>query len=149
MTSPLRISFDVACGADQAFELWTSRIGTWWPRDHTVSGEKATVILEAGVGGRILERTADGVEHEWGKVKRWEPPTRLGYTWYLGRSPDEATEVTVSFIQMSDSTLVEIEHRGWERLGAEAEHWRDRNRTGWETLLPHFAAAAKHGDGGW
>jgi hypothetical protein len=55
----------------------------------------------------------------------------------------------VTFMQMSESTLVEIEHRGWERLGVDAARWRDRNRTGWETLLPHFEAAAKNDEGGW
>jgi uncharacterized protein YndB with AHSA1/START domain len=148
VSSPLRISFDVSCKPDRAFELWTSKIDTWWPPDHTVSGENATIIMEAGVGGRILERTADGVEHEWGKVQQWEPPTRLSYTWYLGRSPSEATDVTVVFIELGESTMVEIEHRGWERLGMEAAHWRDRNRIGWESLLPHFAAAATREYGG-
>jgi hypothetical protein len=36
---------------------------------------------------------------------------------------------------------VEIEHRGWERLGADAQTWRDRNGGGWATLLPHYQAA--------
>ena len=69
MTSPLRISFDVACPAEHAFALWTSRIGTWWPPDHTVTGEPGlAVVLEGGVGGRIYERTAAGTEHDWGQV---------------------------------------------------------------------------------
>ena len=46
-------------------------------------------------------------------------------------------------------TLVEIEHRGWERLGATADRWRNRNRVGWETLLPHFATAIGAQTGGW
>ncbi len=41
------------------------------------------------------------------------------------------------------TTRVEIEHRGWEVLGAEAESWRDRNHGGWATLLPAFRAAAE------
>ena len=39
------------------------------------------------------------------------------------------------------TTGVEIEHTGWERLGAggtDGDMWRDRNRAGWATLLPHF-----------
>ena len=32
-------------------------------------------------------------------------------------------------------TVVEIEHRGWERLGVDADTWHDRNRMGWTTLL--------------
>jgi Activator of Hsp90 ATPase homolog 1-like protein len=148
VSSPLRISFDVACGAEQAFGLWTSRIGTWWPPDHTVSGHPAAVVLEGRVGGRIYEQTAEGVEHEWGQVTVWEPPRRLGYTWYLGRSDAVATEVEIHFIDVSGSTLVQIEHRGWERLGADAAAWQERNRIGWETLLPHFAAATTDERGG-
>ena len=67
MTSPLRISFEVACPAEHAFSTWTSRIGAWWPSDHTVSGDPGlAVFLEGGVGGRIYERTANGVEYDWG-----------------------------------------------------------------------------------
>ena len=68
MTSPLRLSFDVDCAPDHAFSVWTSKIGTWWPRDHTVSGDAAEVVLEAGAGGRIYERTASGTRHDWGEV---------------------------------------------------------------------------------
>ena len=38
-------------------------------------------------------------------------------------------------------TRVEIEHRGWERLGADADLWRTRNQAGWSTLLPHYVHA--------
>jgi len=43
-------------------------------------------VLQAGVGGRIYERAADGTEHEWGEVTVWQPPERLAYLWYLGRT---------------------------------------------------------------
>jgi len=39
-------------------------------------------------------------------------------------------------------TLVDIEHRGWERAG---EQWRDRTRIGWQTLLPHYQKEIAHG----
>ncbi len=35
-------------------------------------------------------------------------------------------------------TCVEIDHDGGDRIGEAADTWRDRNRVGWETLLPHF-----------
>jgi hypothetical protein len=35
-----------------------------------------------------------------------------------------------------------IEHRGWERLGERADAWKDRNRAGWDSLLPYLAEAA-------
>jgi activator of Hsp90 ATPase-like protein len=140
---PIRIVFDVACPAAHAFEVWTGRIGRWWPADHTASGEAdATVLLEGRIGGRLFERTAAGIEHDWGEVTIWEPPTRFGYLWHLRRDRADATEVEIRFVERGDTTRMEIEHRGWEALGAEGESWRDRNRGGWATLLPHFVAAA-------
>jgi len=45
-----------------------------------------------------------------------------------------------------EPTRVEIEHRGWERLGPAAAQWRDRNQGGWQSLLPHFIAAINEGE---
>jgi hypothetical protein len=148
LTSPLRITFEVGCAASHAFDLWTTRIGTWWPPDHTVSGQRgAQVVLEGGVGGRIFERTDDGAEHDWGEVTTWEPPVRLGYLWHLGADRSRATDVDIRFVAVGPrETRIEVEHRGWERLGGQGDTWRDRNRIGWETLLPHFAAAVERGD---
>jgi hypothetical protein len=135
VTDPLRISFDVDCPPQHAFAVWTSKIGTWWPRDHTVSGDAEDVVLESGAGGRIYERTSAGVRHEWGEVTVWEPPRRLA-------------KVEITFVGEGEGearTRIEIEHGGWEKLGDEADAWRDQNRGGWDALLPHFTAAAERG----
>jgi uncharacterized protein YndB with AHSA1/START domain len=108
VTAPLLTSFDVACSAEHAFHVWTDRIGTWWPSDHTATGQADLIVLEGGVGGRIYERTSDGVEHDWGEVTVWEPPARLVYLWHLRRDRTDAT--------------------------------RERNRAGWQSLLPHYLA---------
>ena len=141
MTAPLRMSFDVACSVGHAFTVWTAGIGTWWPPGHTMTGRAEEVVLQGGVGGRIYERTADGTEHEWGEITVWEPPERLGYLWHLLRDRADATDVEISFRAHGSGTRVEIEHRGWERLGADADLWRTRNQGGWSTLLPHYAHA--------
>jgi hypothetical protein len=143
MTPPLRLSFEVACSAEHAFTVWTSAIDRWWPRDHTVTGHPESVVLQGGVGGRIFERTADGVEHDWGEVTIWAPPTTLGYRWHLGREAADATEVEIQFVPQGDAaTRIEIEHRGWDRLGPAGVEWRNQNRAGWDALLPHYQAAA-------
>ena len=144
MIEPIHLTFEVDCPVDHAFTVWTARIAQWWPKDHTVSAEDdLTVVLEGRRGGRIFERLGSGLEHDWGEVTVWEPPTRLSYTWHLNRDRSDATEVEVRFVPRDDATtIVEIEHRGWERLGADGLNWRDRNHGGWATLLPHFIAAA-------
>jgi hypothetical protein len=147
MNAPLRVSFEVACSAEHAFDVWTSGISRWWPPDHTVTGQADLIVLQAEVGGRIYERTAEGVEHDWGEVTVWEPPTQLSYLWHLRRDRADATEVEVRFLAQGTAvTRVEIEHRGWDRLGAEGKQWREQNRAGWRTLLPHFQAAVSKGD---
>jgi hypothetical protein len=150
MIEPLRISFEVDRSAAHAFTVWTADIGRWWPADHTTTGDlDLEVTLEPRVGGRIYERTADGREFDWGQILVWEPPTRFIYTWHLRRDREDATEVEIRFLPIApEATRVEIEHRGWERLGSDGPTWRDRNRGGWETLLPHYleaVTAAVHG----
>ena len=142
------MSFEVACSAEHAFAVWTSGIGTWWPPDHTVSGQPDLVVLESGIGGRIYERTVDGVEHDWGEVTAWDPPAHLSYLWHIGRDRSDATEVAVRFVaQDSTTTRIEIEHRGWERFGAVGAERRHQNGNGWQSLLPAFQAAVTKEDG--
>jgi hypothetical protein len=143
MSDPLRMSFDVACPADHAFSVWTSDIGTWWPHDHTVTGRgDVTVVLECRVGGRIFERTPEGDEHDWGAVTVFDRPSRLAYLWHLGGDRADATEVDVRFVAVgAGATRIEIEHRGWERLGTRGAAWRERNQAGWASLLPHLKGA--------
>lgn len=139
MSSPLQLAFAVDCDAERAFTVWTSAIGTWWPPDHTISGDPATITIEGRVGGRIYERAHDGVEHDWGTVTAWDPPRSLTFTWHLGRTPDDATEVFVRFVARDDGrTAVEIEHRGWERLAASGDV-RERTRANWGYVVGRFA----------
>jgi hypothetical protein len=140
--APIALTFEVDGPPERAFLIWTERIGTWWPGSHSVSGAPARVTLEGRPGGRIYEVTADGTEHDWGEITTWEPPSRLGYLWHLRRDRRDATDVEIRFVAAGARTRVEIEHRGWERLGAEGTAWRDANRGGWGSLLPHFVDAA-------
>jgi hypothetical protein len=136
---PVTLSFEVSCSPEHAFRVWTADIASWWPADHSVSGEPGLeVVLEGRVGGRIYERTAAGVEYEWGEVTTWQPPERFGYLWHLRRDRADATQVDIRFSAAGDITVVDIEHTGWERLGTDGPTWRDRNLGGWQTLLPHY-----------
>jgi uncharacterized protein YndB with AHSA1/START domain len=142
---PLRIEFTVACAPDHAFAVWATRTSLWWPHGHSVSGTTGlTVTFEPRAGGRIYERTPAGEEHDWGEVLVWEPPRRLVYLWHLRFDRADATEVEITFAPAPDdatATAVTIVHRGWERLGAKEPERRERNRRGWDGLIPHYRAA--------
>jgi uncharacterized protein YndB with AHSA1/START domain len=100
-----------------------------------------TVAFEPHVGGRIFERTSDGVVHKWGEVLIWEPPNRLSYLWHIYGDRSDATEVDVSFAAEGEITKVTIVHRGWEGLGARGEELRRRNRQGWAGLIAYYERA--------
>ncbi|MHC5794900.1 SRPBCC domain-containing protein [Lacisediminihabitans sp. FW035] len=144
MIDPLRISFEVGCTAAHAFHIWTDRIDSWWPRNHTATNLAGSVIgLEKHVGGRLFERALDGQEHVWGTVTAWQPPERFAYRWHIRREPADATDVDIHFVPIGDRTRVDIVHSGWENLGAAGPNWRDLNRGGWDGVLPHFVTAAE------
>jgi hypothetical protein len=142
---PLTLSFEVKCSARHAFDVWTSRVDAWWPAGHTYSGEPdVSVILERHVGGRIYERTTDGIEHEWGEVTVWDPPVRFGYLWHLRSKREVATDVEISFVEVDEAeTRVDIVHSGWERLGEGGQDWQTVNLGGWSGVLPHYISAAE------
>jgi len=124
--------------------VWTTRLSTWWPKGHSASGDPGTVaVLEARLGGRIFERTPDGAEIDWGEITSWNPPSKLGYRWHIGRDRDQATDVELHFVDIGNGrTRLDIVHDGWERLGDEGTAWRDANTNGWAALMPAYLAAA-------
>jgi uncharacterized protein YndB with AHSA1/START domain len=131
---------------DEAFETFTAGMSAWWPlRTHSVGEERAeSVEVEPHAGGRVVEQIAGGERSVWAHVLAWEPPHRLVYSWYPGRSPDDATEVEVRFEADGDRTRIELEHRGWERLRDRPEVTRPSHRTyasGWDTVLGHYREA--------
>jgi hypothetical protein len=141
---PLRFTFVVACGTDHAFNTWTERAAAWWPRQHTMAQEEvAEIVFEPHVGGRIFERTRAGGENEWGEVTIYDRPRRIAYLWFIAADRSDATEVEIRFVEVgARQTRVEIEHRGWERLGPErGPAWRDVNQGGWDGVLPCYLAA--------
>jgi uncharacterized protein YndB with AHSA1/START domain len=139
---PLTLSFSVVCSPEHAFAVWTTKASAWWPAGHTISGERGTaVIFEPRAGGRVYERSAEGVESEWGEVVIWEPPDRLVYIWHMTMGAENPTEVEITFTAEGDTTAVSINHRGWERFGADAERRRAGNRAGWEDVVPTYQRA--------
>jgi Activator of Hsp90 ATPase homolog 1-like protein len=126
-----------------AFRTWTERIDAWWPRGHSRSGNPDTaVFIESRVGGRIYERTPDGVEHNWGAVIAWDPPRHFAYYWYLGSSLERPTRVDVSFtVEPGGNTRVEVNHRGPELIGELWSRNSPRYDGAWEAVLPAYSVA--------
>ena len=142
---PIHLSFSVDCDPDHAFDVWTAGRRRGGRRATRCRGRASSMwSFEPRAGGRIFERTPTGVEHDWGRVVAWEPPRRIVYEWHLRQDREDATEVEIRFLPAErGGTRVEIEHRGWERLGtAKGSARREGNFAGWGSLLPHYVRAA-------
>lgn len=151
--APVRRSVTVNVPMEDAFEVFTEEIDTWWPRTHHI-GESPMrrVIVEGFAGGRCFTEQEDGSECDWGRVLQWEPPTRLVLAWQIthewGYQPDfaKASEVEVRFRRVHpEATLVEIEHRHFERQGAGGATMRTAVEApnGWGLILSLYADRVK------
>jgi uncharacterized protein YciI/uncharacterized protein YndB with AHSA1/START domain len=132
---PIHREVLVEAEPQKAFEVFTARIGDWWPlASHSVYGEGGSVSFE---DGKLIEHSAAGETSEWATVTRWEPPAVLAFTWYPGHPGQRVTEVTVTFAAAGEQTLVTLEHSGWESY-ADPQAARDEYTNGWPAVLQGF-----------
>jgi uncharacterized protein YndB with AHSA1/START domain len=133
----------VRCPIEMAFRVWTEQIDRWWPKSHSRSGDPGILVfLERQVGGRLYERTLDGVEYTWGRVLIWNPPRHLAYSWYLGSSVEQPTRVDVQFSSTAEGfTRLDITHRGPELIGELWVRTNARFAAAWEHVLASYGIA--------
>ena len=141
---PIRKTQTVPLTPERAFELFTARIGEWWPlATHSVGEDQAAgVAFGEGIGGHIVETLTDGTTSVWGTVTRWDPPHHVAYTWHAGTPVAEATIVEVTFTRdVHGHTVIELVHSGWDSRpdGAAA---RAGYETGWNPVMKHYARFA-------
>jgi uncharacterized protein YndB with AHSA1/START domain len=132
----IRKSVVVAAPVERTWELFTERMGDWWPlATHSIGGDRTETAVVTPE--RIFERWQDGSERLWGRMLAWDPPHRMVFTWEVGT--DCGNEVEVRFLADGGGTRVELEHRGWE--SATPAGWRSYE-SGWGAVLARFEEAA-------
>ena len=122
----------VGVPVEQAFRVFTSSFGSWWPRDyHYGQAEMAEAILESGEGGRWFERGVDGSERDWGRVLVWEPPQRLVVTWQTnGQGQYDPIPITPARSRCGSPPTARS--RPWSS-------WSTGTWTGWPAATPSAA----------
>ena len=108
----------------------------WWPQ----------LELDPRVGGRLVETWHDGSGAQQttrGTVLDLVPEQRLRCSWRDDGWP-AATEVLLTLRPAQETTVVELSHRGWDRL-EDAEALRDAHRRGWAMHLADLRAFVERG----
>jgi hypothetical protein len=131
---PIHRQIVVPASPAAAFEVFTERIGAWWPvASVSVHGAGSTAAFQ---GGRLVETAPSGEVAVWGTVLDWQPARSFRMTWHPGRDPQNASVVTVTFAPVGDdATLVTVRHEGWETTERRGEY-----RNGWPGVLDAMAA---------
>ncbi|HET7234917.1 MAG TPA: SRPBCC domain-containing protein [Actinomycetota bacterium] len=144
-------SVTVRCDPERAFRLFTEEMGSWWPvrtharavtefEDEDLKVER--VEFQTFEGGSVLEHMSNGETLPWGEVVAWDPPRSFVLAWKPHPRPTPPTEVEVRFTAQGQHTIVELEHRAWERLGEDVEEIRAGYSEGWIVTLERFRARA-------
>jgi uncharacterized protein YndB with AHSA1/START domain len=124
-----------------AFELFTQKIGEWWPADrrHTKDPASEIFLLQSG---RFYERARDGHEVELGCVRSWELPDRILLDFFIATGPEKPTEVEITFAAREGGTRVTVTHRP----KPDSEHlWTERApryERSWDVVLAALSRAA-------
>jgi uncharacterized protein YndB with AHSA1/START domain len=138
----------VAASAEKAFEVFTEGMATWWPKEFSVqamdkdAGLPEAIVFETGPDGRLYERMTSGEEAHWAKVTAWEPPHRLVLEWKVNPDAIAPTEIEVRFTPVGEGTRVDLEHRGFEALGKDAQEAHSGYANGWPKVFQDYVETA-------
>ena len=119
MTSKVYVALRVKATPDRAFAAFVEEIGAWWrpsPLFQTTP-RPGRLSFEPGEHGRLIETRDGGRAFEIGRIRVWEPPHRLVFSWRQANFPiDLHTEVEVGFEAVGEETRVSVEHRGFNQV---------------------------------
>jgi len=148
----VRRSVRVKATPERAFRVFAEEMDSWWPTSHHIgSSPMKAIVVERRAGGAIYTLQEDGTKCPWATVLAWEPPHRFTFAWHVTphwqyeADPHRCSEVEILFTPADDGmTLVELEHRHFERHGEgwEAMHDAVGSEGGWNGLLVFYAAKA-------
>ena len=154
MASRVLVALRVDATPQRAFDVFTQEIGRWWRPNglfQFTPVDTGHLAFEPGEGGRLMQMLDGGRVFEIGRISVWDPPTRLVFTWRQASfTPDQSTEVHVSFEPAGEQTRVTVEHFGWDTIPQEhvARHtfpldiFQLRHAEYWQDLLASMAKVA-------
>ena len=151
MIEPLVKTIEVPCSQKNAFDIFLTQMGTWWPLGKfTVSamaGKPAKGIrVDPRVGGEIVEIGGDGEEVVWGIIRTFEPHARVSMDFHIPRPGDVVTTrplLALEFMSLGPTqTRVTLTQSNWEALGDMGAPVRGGYTGGWVMIFDGAYRAA-------
>jgi uncharacterized protein YndB with AHSA1/START domain len=108
---------------EQAFDTFVHGMNIWWIRRGVFPYSFAPaetrplhIRFEPHLGGRYYETFLDESEYEIGRITKYQPPERIGYTWQDPAWQGE-TRIALSFTEEASGTCVMYQQDGFEKAG--------------------------------
>jgi hypothetical protein len=135
--APIEHTYALRCTPDEAFAMFTGRIGEWWHPDYSPDAEALEdTVIEPAVGGRVYFVVLGMGEVPWGTVTAWEPGHRVAFESTLAQSREHPSEVSAQFVATEDGCEMRLRHGGWNAGNASDRH----KFSDWRLILDRFAA---------
>jgi hypothetical protein len=128
-------------GPAAAFDLFTLKIGIWWPADRRHTHDPTSEIFLLA-DGRFYERAHDGHEVELGCVRSWDRPNRILLDFFIASGPERPTEVEIAFAAKDGGTQVTVTHKPKPVSEALWLQRAPRYEQSWSLVLTALARAA-------
>jgi len=138
--APIVLHVWVACRPDQAFDVFTSRFGEWWPAEAYSPGPLTGVRVEPRVGGDVTMLLEGGGAYALGEVLVWEPGRHYAQSFTLAQDPAYPSRLDVTFeaAKHVGGTRVRFAHGGWTPANVAGR----ARFSEWDLLLGQYAALA-------
>lgn len=119
--SAVLVAVRVPATPEETFDAFTDDIGLWWrPSALFQLTPRGDGTLAFDGQNRLITTLPNGKVFEIGRVTAWERGARLAFTWRQATfTPDQVTQVEVTFQALGDETRVTVTHRGWDTIPQE------------------------------
>ena len=156
MIPPIEKTITVPCSPEQAFDIFLTGMGSWWPLDKfTYSAMKGApakdVRIDPRPGGGITEIGADGAETSWGHVVDYAPHSHMELRFHIpapGHEDGGQSLLRIAFAPVDGGTRVDLRQSDFEAIGEMGEPSSKGYSQGWVAIFEGAyanacAAAAK------
>ncbi len=133
--------------AENAFKRFVDDLNAWWPKEYTWSQDKLEKIyIERKLNGLCTEIGPHGFRCDWGRVTTFVEPKNIELKWQISPKrepvpdPHKASDITLSFVQDGDATILHFEHFNFGNHGKGSEDYRKMmaSEQGWEYILNSY-----------
>ena len=148
---PIVQNIEVPCAPARAFAIFLADMPRWWPLARfsvsALRGEAPVgLVVDARLGGTIIELGPAGQTHHWGTITTFEPPHCVRMDFHITQSSAATTILELRFAPLGPKQpRVTLIQRNWDAFGPDAKLLYGGYAAGWALIFEQAYRAACDG----